>query len=199
MSFKYKHSEERTGAEAYNRQLIRWLIIKGFINSDKDIKILDLGSGRGYFYFFLKELGYRNVYAADLCPAFKECTKADITKKLPYKDDSFDLVISRDIAEHIRESGKFFSEQHRVLNKGGRIIAMTPNAQHMSLGDFYEDYTHVMPYTPKSLHEALEMHGFRNVTVQKLRAVPQLWKYTPKAFDYLYSKKKNNLLGAAQK
>jgi ubiquinone/menaquinone biosynthesis C-methylase UbiE len=194
MSFEYLHPNLDKKTWLYNRQLMRWLIARGFIPKDKDIKILDLASGKGYFYFNLKEEGYVNTKASDLCPNFKECEKGDITKKLPYKDEEFDLIISRDVAEHISEHQKFFQEQKRILKNGGRILVMTPNAKHMRFGDFYEDYTHVMPYTPKSMYEALIMNGFKKVKVVQLRAIPYLWKYSYKAFDFLFSRKKNNIL-----
>jgi SAM-dependent methyltransferase len=192
---EYKHPERRTGEEVYNFQLIRWLIARGYIPKDRGIKILDLGSGKGHFFFALKKLGYSNVFACDKFPMFDECKKEDIVKGLSYKKESFDLIISRDIAEHVRESEKFFDEQNKILKNGGRIIVMTPNAEKMSFGGFYDDYTHVMPYTRKSLGEALIMHGFKDVRIKRLRAVPGLWKYTIRAFDFLFSGKKNNLLG----
>ncbi len=199
MSFKYAHLPIKPGELKYNEQLIKWLVLRGIVPRNKGIKILDLGSGRGHFYFALKKSGFKNVSAADISPEFDECVKADVTKKLPFKDGEFDLVISRDIAEHIRESENFFSEQLRILKKGGRIIVMTPNVAHLSLGEFFDDYTHVMPYTKKSLAEAFKMHGFENPRVRLLRAVPRLWKYTPRAFDFVFSKKRNNLLGVAIK
>lgn len=199
MSFSYQLPDRISGDAVYNQQLIKWLVEKGYLPKDKNAKILDIGAGRGFFYFSLKKAGYTKAHAVDRFPTFKECKKGDITKKLPFKDKSFDIVISRDIAEHILDSEKFFNEQHRILKPGGIIIVMTPNAQYMSLGAFYEDYTHVRPFTPKSLFEALQMHNFTNIRVERLRAIPRLWKFSTRAFDFLFSKKKNNLLGIAKK
>jgi SAM-dependent methyltransferase len=199
MVFDYLHPIKQLGIDLYTEQLIKWLIEKNYLPNNKSIKILDLASGRGYFYNALKKLGYENTVATDLCPEFKECIQGDLTKKLPFKEESFDLIISRDIAEHISPSSLFFNEQFRLLKKGGRIIVMTPNAKSLTLGEFFDDYTHITPYTPKSLYEALKMHGFHEVKVSRLRAIPKLWKYTTKAFNFLYSKKKNNLLGIAVK
>jgi hypothetical protein len=41
-------------AKEYNKQLIAWLISRGFIPKNRNIKILDAGSGKGFFYFALK-------------------------------------------------------------------------------------------------------------------------------------------------
>ncbi len=195
----YVHPERRSGDSLYNFNLIRWLIMKGIISSNKKIKILDLGSGRGHFYFALKQLGYQNIFASDRAPMFKECIAGDITGKLPFENATFDLVLSRDLAEHIANHEQFFKEHYRILKPEGKIIVMTPNAEKMSLGEFYTDYTHVMPYTRKSLREALLTHGFSQVQVTRLRAIPKLWMYTLKAFDILFSRKHNNLLGVGVK
>ena len=199
MAKNYKHPDHRSGEESYNLQLVKWLIARGYLPRDKNAKILDIGSGKGHFYFALKDLGYKNLEAIDLFPQFDECKKGDIVKGLKVKTGSFDVVISRDLAEHISDHDEFFSEQNRILKEGGTIIVMTPNAEKMSVGQFFDDYTHVMPYTRKSLGEALHMHGFGNVKVQRLRAIPKLWKYTLKAFDFLFSRRKNNLLGIGKK
>ena len=195
---EYQQSN-KPGEIWYHCQLVKWLINRNYIPKNKETKILDLGSGLGYFYSTLKKAGYKQVFSVDRFPMLKECIKGDITKRLPFKDGTFDLIISKDVVEHIIDHEKFFAEQKRILKKEGTIIVMTPNAEKMSLGDFYNDYTHVMPYTRKSLFEALEMHGFTNVCVTRLRAIPLLWKHTIRAFDILFSRRKNNLLAIAKK
>jgi len=192
---KYLHFDTKPLTDLYNLQLVKWLIARGYITSDKNAKILDLGSGLGRLYFSLKKLGYRNIQAADKFPQFKECLKADAGKKLPFKDNTFDVVISRDLAEHISEHIAFFGEQYRILKHGGKIVVMTPNVERLSMGEFYSTYTHVSPYTRDSLERALKVHHFTKVQVIRLRAIPKLWKYTIRAFDFLFSTRKNNLMG----
>ena len=45
---------------------------------------------------------------------------------LPFADESFDLVISEDVFEHISDYKKAFSEVYRVLNAGGYHIFTVP-------------------------------------------------------------------------
>ncbi|CAE7246589.1 VTE4 [Symbiodinium pilosum] len=45
--------------------------------------------------------------------------------KMPFPDDSFDLVWSLESGEHMPEKAKFMSEMHRVCKPGGRIILVT--------------------------------------------------------------------------
>jgi SAM-dependent methyltransferase len=46
--------------------------------------------------------------------------------ELTFANDSFDLVISSDIFEHVRKPYKAFSEIHRVLKEGGMHIFSVP-------------------------------------------------------------------------
>lgn len=48
-------------------------------------------------------------------------------------DDSFDLVVSVEVLEHVEEDAKFLGEVSRVLKPNGRFLMTTPN------GDFVEN------------------------------------------------------------
>jgi len=47
--------------------------------------------------------------------------------RLPFTDDSFDLVISSEVIEHILEPEKMLVDVARVLRPGGTLILTTPN------------------------------------------------------------------------
>jgi ubiquinone/menaquinone biosynthesis C-methylase UbiE len=46
---------------------------------------------------------------------------------LPFPAESFDLVISRSVIEHLADPPSVFREFQRVLKPGGRVIVATPN------------------------------------------------------------------------
>ena len=48
---------------------------------------------------------------------------------------------------------------NNILKKDGYLIITTPNFKY-SYKIFYDDPTHVHPYTPKSLVKILEMNNF---------------------------------------
>jgi hypothetical protein len=42
--------------------------------------------------------------------------------------------------------------------------------------NFYDDYTHVKPFTIKSFYSALKINGFENIKVSYFRQLPIIWK-----------------------
>ena len=43
---------------------------------------------------------------------------------LPFKDQTFDIIFSHSVIHHCQDLAKLFSEFHRVLNPGGRVVAL---------------------------------------------------------------------------
>lgn len=80
--------------------------------------------------------------------------------KIPYEDESFDFVFIKSVIEHIRNTDLFLSEIRRVLKKGGKVIILTPDYQRQK-DFFFDDYTHVKPFTRKSLEMALLLNSFK--------------------------------------
>lgn len=54
-------------------------------------------------------------------------SSTSLSKKLPYKDNYFDLVHSNQVIEHLYDLDIFISEIHRVLKPGGISIISTEN------------------------------------------------------------------------
>jgi len=47
--------------------------------------------------------------------------------KMDFKDNSFDVVISFQVIEHISDSMAYINELYRVLKRNGKIIIVTPD------------------------------------------------------------------------
>jgi ubiquinone/menaquinone biosynthesis C-methylase UbiE len=54
------------------------------------------------------------------------------TLSLPFRDESFDAVVSFDVIEYVQDDLKFLSEIRRVLKRGGELLE-TPNRNRLSL------------------------------------------------------------------
>ena len=59
-------------------------------------------------------------------------TEADLNATIPLPDNSFDCVISVEVAEHVENHFRYFSEMMRILKPGGTIIVSTPNVLSIS-------------------------------------------------------------------
>jgi ubiquinone/menaquinone biosynthesis C-methylase UbiE len=65
----------------------------------------------------------------DIYPLRPDVKKCNIDKqKLPYPDNVFDEVYSKNIFEHLQNPGFALKDMVRVLKKGGRLITITDNA-----------------------------------------------------------------------
>ncbi len=83
----------------------------------------------GPFRKYLRRLaGYSSSYYWDgVAPGRKrKGIRCEDLQALTFPDDSFDLAISSDIFEHIREPFRAFEELRRVLKPGGRHIFTVP-------------------------------------------------------------------------
>ncbi|MDX6592192.1 MAG: hypothetical protein QOJ13_1388 [Gaiellales bacterium] len=59
--------------------------------------------------------------------ALDEFVTADLTKPLPFLDNSFDLVYANFVVEHLGDPASTLREWHRVLRPGGALLLVTSN------------------------------------------------------------------------
>ncbi len=95
--------------------------------------VLDLGCGDGFFaqtVFGHLDTGI-DMDEGEVSRAVKRGTydKAMVVDatKMPFKNGSFNTVISNCVMEHIPDIEKAISEVHRVLKPGGRLIITVPS------------------------------------------------------------------------
>ena len=101
---------------------------------------LDLGCGDKFLEHPLRQ---RSVAYTGL--DIKDCDLDN--EDLPFEDNSFDMIISLAVIEHLANPIRVVTNCHRVLSPGGILYVITPNWK-MDYLNFYDDYTHVSPFTP---------------------------------------------------
>jgi SAM-dependent methyltransferase len=136
-------------------------------------KVLDLGCGVGRFGEF--KLAGVEVYGVDIDSGAVKIAKkhektvvADLEKPLPFPDGTFDGILAKDILEHVREPWKVVAELKRVLKKGGIIIATVPSPTKKA----WDDYTHIRPFTKRSIRELFLDQGLQVAYAKPIRGVP---------------------------
>ncbi len=107
-------------------------------NFCKEKVVLDVACGVGYGSCHLIKTGARRVIGVDISRdalAYAKTHYADLkvelivgdATKLPFPDKSFDVIVSFETIEHVREYKKYLSECKRVLKEGGIFICSSPN------------------------------------------------------------------------
>jgi SAM-dependent methyltransferase len=105
-----------------------------------DRTVLDVGCGSGYGTNYFKSRGARSVIGGDMSPeavtyAGKHYQDPDLrflvldAERLPFPDNSFDIVTSFEVIEHVERYQEYAAECCRVLRDDGIFICSTPNAQ----------------------------------------------------------------------
>lgn len=146
-------------------------------NIKKGSKILDVGCGDTMFLQSFVSLGMytEGIDRDDYHPDVKHIS--DLEKdKFPCYDSDYDIVFSKSVIEHIYNPDHFIKECKRVLKPNGKLILLSPDwitQQNV----FYEDHTHVHPYTTTSMRDMLTMYGFGSVESELFYQLPVVWKY----------------------
>ena len=102
-------------------------------DSRKDLNILVLGCGTGSDCWHLTS-NHRvcgiDISASGIAIARThgiEATLTSVTEPFPYPDASFDIVVAKDILEHVLDPLSVMKEVKRVLRPQGHLVALIPN------------------------------------------------------------------------
>jgi SAM-dependent methyltransferase len=102
--------------------------------------VLDFGCGTGYGAYELSRYA-RRVDAVDISTEAIEFARANYRASnltftrigrievcpLPFEDRIYDLVVSNQVIEHIREPERYLSEAKRVMTEAGVLVLATPD------------------------------------------------------------------------
>lgn len=143
--------------------------------------LLDLGCGNGKFTKAVaQKIGTKNVTFVDIEQDQPGVIKSDLNKKFPFKNNSYDVIISNQVIEHIQNTDNFISEIKRVLKVGGYAIISTENlsswhnilALILGLQPFSLDHSHplskiTVPIAPKHGHvKAFSYFGLKKLLLR---------------------------------
>ena len=163
---------------------------------DETGQVLEIGPGKGGLLHHLSESGV-DIQAVEINEAFIAAARnrsphlrlthvSDTT--LPFAEESFDVVLSFDVLEHIPDTDSHLTEVRRVLKPNGRYLLQSPNkwtnvvfetirwrsfskwrAHHCSLHSYY------------GFRRRFAKHGF-TVTFHDVAVVTEYFKNKLKAY-----------------
>jgi len=159
---------------------------------------LDLGCGTGNYTLELYKRGF-DVVGADLSLEMLKIAKQKLPNvpflkadayNLPFKDSTFDLVMSITMFEFLKEPEKAVSEIYRVLKPNGEVIIGTMNGRSLWFifkrlkSIFFETaYRYARFYTPRELEKLLIKSGFKEIESRGVIFFPSFFPFLSLAED----------------
>ncbi|MCS7187809.1 MAG: class I SAM-dependent methyltransferase [Armatimonadetes bacterium] len=157
-----------------------------WLNKERGL-LLEIGCSVGWFCGLAVAMGWLPV---GLDISFSSCREAkeawDIitvcsdSLPLPFKSQTFHLVLLRHSLEHLFSPKKVLSDVRRVLKEGGWVVLEVPNANSLGRKIFAEKWDtwelprHLHHFTPKTLRKVLEQAGFKDIKIVTARHKPFL-------------------------
>ncbi len=141
--------------------------IRNNINIEEQYKLLDIGAGNGFSSFYFKENFDIDIYVGDYSDAMlirNPLRKKIIfdAKKLPFKDNSFEVVNIWEVLHHIKEPIIALKEAYRVSKK--YLILFEPNRNNpfqFLFALFDKEHRLVMKYNMDYLKKMVKDAGFK--------------------------------------
>lgn len=116
---------------------------KRLLPENQNLKVLDIGTGPGFFTIILEELGYSNITGVDYSYKMLEVARENIqtygkenssiqliqmdAQNLEFEPESFDIIVSRNLTWNLQNPQQAYSEWLRVLKPYGALFIFDAN------------------------------------------------------------------------
>ncbi|MBI1829471.1 MAG: class I SAM-dependent methyltransferase [Thaumarchaeota archaeon] len=162
----------------------------------KNGKILEIGSGHGFFLELMRQKGY-DITGIEISKEKRRISKKvtsakvldiDINTQIPHIND-FDVMVMFHVLEHIINPIDFLKKIRNLLVSNGKIIVEVPNYNDFQLKlnkyyrEFYWQRAHIHYFTPQVLDEIFDQAGLRSkiIGIQRYSIENMFsWKLTNK-------------------
>ncbi len=131
-------------------------------------KVLDVGCGRCWFVRARPE----NCVGVDSNPIIVDHYRKEglnvmlgSAYEIPFPDGHFDAVFCNYLLEHLLQPEKAFEEFYRVLKPGGLLYVTVPSPRMLTKG-FFNDWTHVKPYSRTGAAMLARTVGFSQIQAE---------------------------------
>jgi len=164
----------KTPQTIYEEHIYRYIFAAGLAQNRV---VLDVACGTGYGAGYLAEKGAGQVVGVDISriaidyagERFGGDSRASFicadAIRLPFVDNVFDVVVSFETIEHVRQYRKFLGECRRVLKEDGLLICSTPNRRIFSPNLAKPINTfHVKEFWPEEFYRLLRRY-FAHITL----------------------------------
>lgn len=144
----------------------------------KTNKLMDVGCGIGFFLVEAKKRGWE-VYGTEISEeSAKICRekgiqiKEEVLNSENYEPESFDVITSFEVIEHINNPIDDLKHFYKILRKSGVVYITTPNFNSLLRYKLKGNYNiitypeHLSYYTPQTLNKAFSLTGFKKQKIE---------------------------------
>ncbi|MBK8870043.1 MAG: class I SAM-dependent methyltransferase [Elusimicrobia bacterium] len=130
-------------------------------------RVLDFGCGPGDLLLVCRKRGFDSIGIDSSPRSLSLATERGLnvhlvsTTQLPFEHASFDAIILQSVLEHLSDPLSVLEKLTKYLKPGGVLVLSAPTPGPY----FWDDPTHIRPYTPKSLKILGELLGFQIMTL----------------------------------
>ena len=156
--------------------------------------ILDIGCNRGEFLSLFKNHEWTRYGIEPSKPAFEIAKKAGlITRRITfdevnYKDTKFDVISIISVLEHLYSPLKALLKIRGLLKHNGYLFLEVPDLLAKTDGlPELDTFEHLSHFTQDTLHQVLNISGFKIIAVDKHCSVPDIRIVARKTKDYCRS------------
>jgi len=146
---------------------------------DRNCRILDIGSGYGFFVNGLFGRQFKNVTGIEISKERREISQVNSGVKIldcnvndPDMDIStFDIITLFHVLEHMADPIAFLRNIRKLLKRNGTLVCEVPNVNEMLLdyckeyNDFYWIRAHLNYFSEHTLRLSFEKAGFKGTRI----------------------------------
>lgn len=122
------------------------------LEKNPDAVLLDCGCYDGKLTLKIaRKIGTKKIHGIDIDPEMIKKSRLkginvvenDLNEKMPFQDESFDVVTAFQVIEHLHNTDAFVSELYRITKKSGYILISTEN-----LASWHNIFSLILGYQP---------------------------------------------------
>lgn len=136
-------------------------------------RLLDIGTGTGYFSHFMQEQGWQ-VSAIEKSPQAREFALCHFNLKvdepealMQYEADSFEVITLWHVMEHLQSLNEVWEQLYKMLSEHGILVVAVPNPTSFDAHKYKEYWAaydvprHLWHFTPSAMQQLGVKHGFK--------------------------------------
>src|SRR4030067_1411132 len=120
--------------------------ILGSVSKDKECLLITCGDNNGAMNYYLREIGGNWSFADlekksidEMSLLLNQEVKYINFDNLPFNDKSFDVIVTIDCHEHLKDPETFTKEVHRIAKENGRVIITVPGGQKTKIANILKN------------------------------------------------------------